>query len=224
MIISWVFNKVKLFIAIIVIVAVIIIVYKLFKSKSEIIRMLKEECNLANKVSKNFKIFSDLDASEDVDSPIGKSLASFLFSGDSDTNNEKARKGRDKVRRKNSKISKNKNEEICRQILEDHFDDYFPTCRPKFLTNPETGKPLELDGYNASLNLAFEYNGIHHYKYPNPFHKTEEEYIKQIERDNFKREKCKELGIDLIEIHYKIPSNKLEIEIMKQLKSFGKLK
>ena len=32
----------------------------------------------------------------------------------------------------------------------------------------------ELDGYCKQLKLAFEYDGIQHHVYPNPFHKSKE--------------------------------------------------
>lgn len=131
-------------------------------------------------------------------------------------------KGRDPVRRSNSKVSTYKREEICRQVFEDYFDDYFPTCRPRFLANPKTGHPLELDGYNPRLNLAFEHHGIQHRQYPNPFHKSEAEFDAQIGRDQFKRERLAELGIDLIEIWDDVPTDRIKDFIHGQLKSLGK--
>jgi hypothetical protein len=125
-------------------------------------------------------------------------------------------------RRKNCKTSNYKREELCRKILEDYFDDYFPTCRPKFLTNPKTGYPLELDGYNSRLNLSFEHQGAQHVKYPNYFHKTREDFDKQLERDEFKRQRLAELGIDLIEIRHDIPTNQLETYIHGAIKKLGK--
>lgn len=125
-------------------------------------------------------------------------------------------------RRTNSKTSNYKREELCRKIFEDYFDDYFPTCRPKFLTNPKTGHPLELDGYNARINLAFEHQGRQHREYPNRFHKSREEFDKQVERDNFKRQRLSELGIDLIEIDEGVPINQLESYIHGSIKQLGK--
>lgn len=125
-------------------------------------------------------------------------------------------------RRSNSKVSKYKREEMCRKIIEDYFDDYFPTCRPKFLANPKTGYPLELDAYNPRLNLSMEVQGRQHREYPNYFHKTREEFDKQLERDAFKRQRLSELGIDLIEIDDRIPTNQLETYIHGVIKQLGK--
>jgi hypothetical protein len=125
-------------------------------------------------------------------------------------------------RRKNSKTSNYKREELCRKILEDYFDDYFPTCRPKFLSNPKTGYPLELDAYNPRLNLSMEVQGKQHRVFPNYFHKSREEFDKQQERDAFKRQRLAELGIDLIEVDDRIPTNQLEAYIHGTIKQLGK--
>jgi len=54
-------------------------------------------------------------------------------------------------------------EEICRIYFETIFNDKFERIRPKWLKN-DRGNNLELDGYCANLKIAFEHNGIHHYK------------------------------------------------------------
>jgi hypothetical protein len=95
-----------------------------------------------------------------------------------------------------------KNEEICRNILEDIFMQEFPSTRPDFLVNPYTGKNLELDCYNADLRLACEYNGKQHYMYTPFFHNSEEDFIKQVYRDNLKKRLCYENDIELISVPY----------------------
>jgi hypothetical protein len=60
--------------------------------------------------------------------------------------------------------------------------------RPKFLTNPNTGRALEIDCYCPELGCGVEYNGLQHYEYPNIFNKSEEEFEQQVERDLIKRE------------------------------------
>jgi hypothetical protein len=118
----------------------------------------------------------------------------------------KKKKG-SKMERKNA--SESRGESLCRQILERTYNKPFPTCRPDFLINPKTMYNLELDGYNQELGIAFEYNGIQHYVYPTKFHKTEEEFIDQVKRDQFKREACSKSGIYLITIPYEIPHAKI---------------
>lgn len=96
-------------------------------------------------------------------------------------------------------------EEACREILEKYYGVAFPRTRTvPWLTNPETGRKLELDGYNAELGIAFEYNGLQHYSYPNHFHKTEDEFYAQKRRDIFKHEKCDANNVYLITIPYHV--------------------
>jgi hypothetical protein len=116
--------------------------------------------------------------------------------------------------KKGERHGKNTREGKCRQIIEDLFGDEFPTKRPSFLKNPKTGKNLELDGYNARLGKAFEYNGEQHYIFPNTFHKTQEQYEEQLKRDEFKANKCKENGIQLCIIPYTVPDEELTSFIM----------
>ena len=107
----------------------------------------------------------------------------------------KAKSGRQTSRR----------EEECRRILEDHYKVPFePTRTVPWLTNPETGRKLELDGYNADLRIAFEYNGVQHYDYPNHVHKNEGEFIAQKRRDLFKHKQCDANGVYLITIPHTV--------------------
>lgn len=103
----------------------------------------------------------------------------------------------------------NRREEIVRHHLRDLFDKPFERVRPDWLVNPKTGKYLELDCYNNELKLAAEVNGEQHYVFPNTFHRTEEEFKAQQERDNIKKEICKERGIYLLEIPYTIPKSQI---------------
>ena len=96
-----------------------------------------------------------------------------------------------------------KSEELCRKIFNDLTGKKFVSCRPKWLER------LELDGYCEELNMAFEYNGIQHYKYiPDFFHKEGiNSFFEQILRDKRKRYLCNERGITLHTIPYKYKYN-----------------
>lgn len=72
--------------------------------------------------------------------------------------------------------------------------------RPQFLKNPETNRCLEYDMYHPKAKIAIEYNGKQHYEFPNSFHKTEEEFNKQVARDELKKKISKEKGICLISV------------------------
>jgi hypothetical protein len=110
-----------------------------------------------------------------------------------------------------------KHESRCRFIFESLFKAPFTSVRPDFLKY-KTGKNLELDGYNSNLKLAFEYQGVQHRKYTPMFHKTYRDFKKQQERDEFKKQKCIEHGIRLIEIPDTVLFDDLESYIREQVK------
>lgn len=111
----------------------------------------------------------------------------------------------------------NTREEKCRDILESLTGEAFPTDRPWWLTNPKTGRRLELDGYSEKLRVAFEYNGKQHYEFPNSYHKTREEFDRQVERDNFKMEECRKRGVNLLVIPYDLEDDELHDFIKQRL-------
>jgi hypothetical protein len=70
-------------------------------------------------------------------------------------------------------------ERICRRLFEFIFPNHrFAKERPKWLTNPDTNRSLELDGYCDDLKMAFEYQGIQHYKFVPHHHKIQENLVK----------------------------------------------
>lgn len=96
-------------------------------------------------------------------------------------------------------------EQICRATVEKYYKVPFPTKRPNWLQNPETGGNLELDCYNKDLQLAVEYNGEQHYKWPNQYpDMTYEQFIQQVRRDELKRVLCDGNGVFLITVPYTI--------------------
>lgn len=88
-----------------------------------------------------------------------------------------------------------KTERFCREVLESLFKKPFPKIRPNWLIGPK-GYALELDGYNAELNIAFEYNGSQHYEVV--YKGQDLEYQKQ--KDDLKLKICEQKGIRLIVI------------------------
>lgn len=111
-----------------------------------------------------------------------------------------------------------KGEEICRHYLRELTGKPFHRAHPKWLKNPETGRCLELDCYNSELEIALEYNGEQHYKFPNTFHRTRDEFDAQIRRDELKKTKCKERGVLLIIVPYTLPKNEIRGFIKRELK------
>lgn len=94
------------------------------------------------------------------------------------------------------RCSSSLSEKQCHSIFESIMYQKFIKVRPKWLYK------LELDGYNDDLKLAFEYQGIQHYEYNEYFHYSQADFERQRERDNRKRELCRENKITLIEVPY----------------------
>ena len=115
-------------------------------------------------------------------------------------------------------------ETACRRYLEMRFKRPFSKARPDFLRNQVTSGSrgdynLELDCFNPEMKLALEYNGIQHYKFIPYFHRTKETFYNQKYRDEIKRYKCKENGIDLIEVPHDVKD--IENFIEKELENLG---
>ena len=117
--------------------------------------------------------------------------------------------------------STSKGEQICRTILEKLFRKPFIKVRPDFLKNHESGKNMEMDLYNKELNLCVEYNGMQHYIFSPYFHKSPEDYNKQVFRDKLKAKKLKEHGICLIVVPYSVPLEEIEMFLRIELKKNG---
>lgn len=114
-----------------------------------------------------------------------------------------------------------KGETECRRVLEMLFKRPFSKTRPSFLNNDVTLQNLELDCFNEELKLACEYQGEPHFKYIPYFHKSLEAFRNQQYRDYMKKQKCKENGINLIEVSFLVPHGEIEQNIIKQLTRLG---
>ncbi len=99
-------------------------------------------------------------------------------------------------------------EHICRCVFEHIFRCSFEKSLPAWLhISPKV--QLELDGYNKDLRVAFEVQGQQHYMWISFFDKTLELFKHRQRNDELKRRLCKEQGIELFEIPYTIPKEKL---------------
>lgn len=115
----------------------------------------------------------------------------------------------------------NKTENFCRSTVEKMFNHQFPSVRPDWLNNSDSGKNLELDMYNEKLKLAFEYDGAQHAKFNKFFHKSMEDFEKQKERDRTKEEICKNNGIKLIRIPHHIKKQNIKQYILDECDKNG---
>ena len=124
------------------------------------------------------------------------------------------------VLRKELTKKESRGERRCREVLEELFNKPFPNVRPNFLRNPRTGKNLEIDCYNKDLKLGVEYNGEQHYTFIPYFHGSPKAFKAQQFRDVWKKRRCKELGITLIEVPYTVKLHQIKPFLMMKLKPF----
>lgn len=75
-------------------------------------------------------------------------------------------------------------------------DQYVANARPKFLKNPQTGKPLEYDTYDPKAAFATEFNGSQHYKESSRY--SEEEVNEQKTHDLLKQSLSARNGVTLL--------------------------
>jgi hypothetical protein len=122
----------------------------------------------------------------------------------------------------------NRHEEECRRIFQKIFRKSFVSIRPRFLSNPATGEPLEFDGWCPSqitpigTGLAFEYDGRQHREYVPFFHRNDPNRFEyQKATDAWKNRVCWEKKIMLIRIPDYIPYDSLEKFIRSELHKKG---
>lgn len=94
-----------------------------------------------------------------------------------------------------------KNEKTVRRWLENHFSLPFPKRRIVF-----EGKKFEIDCYNDTLRLGVEYDGEQHYL-PIKCWGGENGLRGVRERDAFKEDACRKLGITLVRVPYTAKTN-----------------
>lgn len=87
-------------------------------------------------------------------------------------------------------------------VVSEYFPNHtFEQTRHAFLVNNEwkdRRNNLELDYYCKELKLAFEYDGRQHYVFIPHFHRTEETFLEQQQRDKIKDTSCIDNDICLI--------------------------
>lgn len=81
--------------------------------------------------------------------------------------------------------------------------DYGDNLRPRWLVSPEGGGRLELDRLYRKAKVAFEFQGRQHYQPSSEFHKGDDDFQRQIERDQLKDALCNTEGIRLITVQAK---------------------
>jgi hypothetical protein len=75
-------------------------------------------------------------------------------------------------------------------------DEYVLNARPKFLTNPATGRQLEYDRFDPKAKFASEHNGLQHYRGSEMF--SEEQVNQQKTHDLIKESLSARNGVTLL--------------------------
>lgn len=109
---------------------------------------------------------------------------------------------------------RSKSEARAIEILEELTGEKFPTVVPSWLG-------LELDGYNADLKLALEFSGPYHTKWY-PAMEPYEKYYERLRNDIRKRQKCKEMGVDLIVLDMSVGPHNYRNYIASRLYDMGR--
>lgn len=110
-------------------------------------------------------------------------------------------------------------ERLVRRMFEFIFKLPFIKARPEWLKSPLSNQKLELDGYNETLKIAFEYDGSYHAERVE-FFQNDLSNIRA--RDEAKTQQCIEKGITLVRIPHTIRQPNLYAYILSQLPSTSK--
>ena len=125
--------------------------------------------------------------------------------------------GKIKMGRWCPKCSQKRGERICREYFETIFNEKFPAMqRLEWLINSK-GNKMEIDGYCENLSIAFEYNGIQHYKKVKFFNIRTDLKNRKID-DDLKKKLCEKHKIKLIEIPFYIDYEEMGQYIIKECK------
>lgn len=111
----------------------------------------------------------------------------------------------------------NKGEAIIGYYLKQNNIEYKSQYPVKLEKQMFSRNRLKIDFYLPNYNTFIEFNGIQHYEFTPAFHKTKEEFNKQVERDKRLKDYCKGNKIKLIVIKYN-QIDKIEEILNKKLK------
>jgi hypothetical protein len=109
-------------------------------------------------------------------------------------------------------------EEVCRSSMIEAFGDCYSfdrTRKVEWLTSTKAN--LELDCYEEDLKVACEHQGQQHYEFMPQWHKTQDKFQAQLDRDALKAKLCKDNGVTLIIVPYNIGFKKVRPFIRTEL-------
>jgi hypothetical protein len=109
-------------------------------------------------------------------------------------------------------------EKSVRNIFQDITGKKFPSVYISWLLN-EKGNPMELDGYNDELKIAFEAQGPQHYHFLPEFDRTKKEFDARMRSDRLKLKLCEKHGVKLFVIDCRKPMPLIRRSILQQLRA-----
>lgn len=97
-------------------------------------------------------------------------------------------------------------EQRTKQVITKVFplETFVTACRPDWL------KGMDLDFYCEEGRLAVDCRGKQHYEFCSFFHRTQDRFERQKERDELKRQLCLEHGVTLVEVPYHLSTEQVE--------------
>ena len=90
-----------------------------------------------------------------------------------------------------------------------------------WVRNPETGNRMETDIWVDDKNLGIEYHGEQHYKMIPFFHRSQNDFIKGVKRDNYKIKCFEKHNKNLIIVPYTCKPKDIEAFIRMRLKKMN---
>jgi len=114
-------------------------------------------------------------------------------------------------------------EECVRACFQGVFRRRFPRGYPAWLVD-NSGRSLELDGFNARLGVAFEHQGRMHYINVRHFFRGRRSFQRRLALDRLKHRLCRQHGIRLVkipEVGWKFPLERLLPEVIRRCRQRG---
>lgn len=109
-------------------------------------------------------------------------------------------------------------ERVCRAVFELAFAKPFPKTRPEWLRTT-SGARLELDGYSAELQVAFEHHGRQHFDEKSRFNGSAAKLLALQARDSLKLALCEQSGVRLF-VAREVPQKTSVEDLLIQFEQF----
>jgi hypothetical protein len=119
--------------------------------------------------------------------------------------------------------AKGSGEECVRICFERIFRRKFPKVWLDWMLS-DSGRSLELDGFNAGMGVAFEHQGQHHYHHRGLFYRKAGQFQRRLALDKRKHRLCRQRGIRLVkipEVGWRFSLEELLPEVIRRCRRLG---